>query len=334
MQQTIKQVLIFVLITLLVIKVSGQEKKMRPVQVTFIYPIGSSGVNSKDFSNNFSLNLLAGVNGGVNGFEVGSILNYNEGTVKGFQVGGVTNITKGYSEGLGIGGAVNISIGNVKGVKIAPVNITKGKHLGLQLGPINYSKHLNGVQLGVLNITDSIDGVQFGVINITDSTDGISIGLINIVKNGYYAFELSFSESVFGKFSYKMGTKRFYTIFNVGLSAYKNKSIFSQGIGFGSLIEFNPLHALAIEIEGNNIVYNGSRKETNSLHILRFNYQYSFSENFSLSVGPTINYYITKEKVNEEYGTLYIPYSIYERVSANKKQSLWVGLNAGIIWKL
>ena len=52
------------------------------VQVTFAYPLGSNGLNSLNYSNNFSLNILFGLNGGVDGVEIGGLMNYNKGEVK------------------------------------------------------------------------------------------------------------------------------------------------------------------------------------------------------------------------------------------------------------
>ena len=62
--------------------VNGKES--RKLQVTFAYPIGTAGITSRNYVNNFSFNILYGLNGGVNGFELGSLWNHNDGYVKGF----------------------------------------------------------------------------------------------------------------------------------------------------------------------------------------------------------------------------------------------------------
>ena len=56
---------------LAVMNVSAQKKKV--VQVALIYPVGTAVTNSLDYTNNFSLNIIGGLNGGVKGFKLGAI---------------------------------------------------------------------------------------------------------------------------------------------------------------------------------------------------------------------------------------------------------------------
>ncbi|MEM8929370.1 MAG: hypothetical protein AAGC45_14330 [Bacteroidota bacterium] len=85
--------------TLLVILLSGwsiptnaqENTKHKKSQITFIYPLGTNGANSANYTNNVSFNLLMGVNGGVNGFEFGGLVNYNKGNVRGFQFSELVN---------------------------------------------------------------------------------------------------------------------------------------------------------------------------------------------------------------------------------------------------
>ena len=103
--------LVIILVLLISINLVAQENdslKNRKAQVTFAYPIGSSGTSSTEYLNKFSFNILYGLNGGVNGFEMGSLLNYNKGQVKGFQLSGVSNINIGYSDGFILSGVSNI----------------------------------------------------------------------------------------------------------------------------------------------------------------------------------------------------------------------------------
>ncbi len=81
-----------VLITLSAQSLSAQTvigKESRKVQVTFAYPVGSAGINSRNYANNFSFNILYGLNGGVKGFEFGSLWNHNDGDIIGFQLSGL-----------------------------------------------------------------------------------------------------------------------------------------------------------------------------------------------------------------------------------------------------
>ena len=84
--------------SVLMVTYSGaQEKdedvrKRSPFQVTFVTPIGTNGVSSPEILNEFSFNMLVGVNGGVDGFELGGLINIDNGPVSGAQISGFGNI--------------------------------------------------------------------------------------------------------------------------------------------------------------------------------------------------------------------------------------------------
>ena len=64
---TLGSVLILLYVhTLLSQTLNGKET--RKAQVTFAYPLGSAGNSSVNYTNKFSLNILYGLNGGLNGF--------------------------------------------------------------------------------------------------------------------------------------------------------------------------------------------------------------------------------------------------------------------------
>ena len=74
--------------------------------------------------------------------------------------------------------------------------------------------------------------------------------------------------------------------------------------------------------------------ELNLLNKADFNYKYNLTDKLSLMAGPSFNVYITKEKVDGEYGTLNIPYTIYTNESTDSKLFMWIGFNAGLSLKL
>ncbi|MEM8507353.1 MAG: hypothetical protein AAF717_05965 [Bacteroidota bacterium] len=204
----------------------------RKSQITFIYPLGTNGANSLDYTNKLSFNLLMGLNGGVNGFEFGGLVNYNKGDVKGFQFGGLANINTGSVRGIQISGITNIANTNSEGFQMGLANITKGEYKGLQLGLFNYSRRLNGIQFGLINVSDSISG-------------GTPIGLINVVKNGYYAVEVSGGETLLANTSFKFGVREFHTILKTGYSRFQGENVYSAGLGFGSLFSFAKKHGMS-----------------------------------------------------------------------------------------
>lgn len=159
----------------------------RPVQLTFIPPLSSNGINAFKVSNNASINIIAGVNGGVHGVELSSLVGVNLGQVKGAQFAGCANINLkstqaaqfaglvNYSQdtvlGSQFGGLSNIALNNSKGAQVAGLtNLTVGE--------------LNGVQLaGLASLaTKSSNTWQFsGLANaITGYTQGMqAAGIVN-----------------------------------------------------------------------------------------------------------------------------------------------------------
>lgn len=334
--------LVSILIMLVSIQLVAQENdslKTRKAQVTFAYPIGSGGTSSMEYSNNFSFNILYGLNGGVNGAEIGSIFNYNKGLVKGFQLAGVANINTGYSKGFLLSGVSNICMDSTNGLFISGVlNYTKKNAQGFQLATANIAvNEFKGFQLGVFNYAKKNKGVQLGVFNyLSDGEEALPIGIFSIVKNGHYELELTGGEVIYSNLNYKMGVERFYTIFKAGYTSYKNNPVYSFGLGFGGNISVSEKQKISIDLSYNQIVHNNNW-DSGKLNILNkadFNYKYSVSKKISLLIGPSFNFYVTEEKVDGEYGTLNIPYTIYTNEGTSSKLFMWLGINAGLSLKL
>lgn len=317
---------------------TNHKPEAKTVQVTFAYPIGSNGKGALQYTNNFSFNILYGLNGGVNGAEIGSIINYNKGETKGVQLAGVSNINKGYTSGFLLSGISNTCMDSSNGAFISGLlNYSKLNAKGLQLATVNMStQEFKGFQLGVFNYANKLKGIQLGVFNyVKEGKKALPIGLFSMVKKGYYELELTATEAIYSNMNYKMGVEKFYTLFKVGYATYKSNPVYSFGLGFGGNIKIAEKQKLSIDLSYNQIVYNN--KWENSLNALSkadFNYKYSLCDKLSLLIGPSFNLYITEEKVNGEYGTLNTPYSIYTNESANQKLSIWLGVNAGIAIKL
>ncbi len=316
----------------------NDKLKTRKAQITFAYPIASNGFNSLKYSNNFSFNILYGLNGGVRGIEIGSLLNYNKGKVKGFQLSGISNINTGNSNGFSLSGISNIFMDSTSGFFLSGVlNYSKQNGKGFQLATINISaKEFKGFQLGVFNYAKRIKGVQFGVINyLNDEKEALPIGLFSIVKNGHFEFELTGGEAIYSNFNYKMGVEKFYTLYKVGYSTYKNNPVYIAGIGFGGNLALSEKQKISIDVSTNSIVYNNDWDgDLNLLNKLDVNYKYNFSKKLTLLVGPSFNAYTTNKKVDGEYGTLTVPYTLHTKEWSDNKLFVWVGLNAGLSLKL
>lgn len=181
----------------------------RPFQLSFTPGLSTHGKMSGQVINNFSLNVLGGYSGGVNGLEVGGLFNIDKkdarfvqvaglfnivgGNVQGVQVGGITNTVLGAVAGVQVGGVTNYARKDFTGVQIGGVyNHTSGFMHGVQIGGVgNFSRErasglqiggvgnianrdMHGVQVGgVFNYAKRLKGVQIGLINIADTSDGL-----------------------------------------------------------------------------------------------------------------------------------------------------------------
>lgn len=319
------------------ISANAQEKEA--AQVTFIYPVGTAGTKSVDYANNFSLNIIGGLNGGVNGFELGSVANINKGDVNGCQISGVCNVTSGDSKGFILSGVTNLTKNQSKGVEISGVANVSGLHNGLQLSTINFVKDsLVGAQIGVVNYAKKTKGVQFGVVNVCGNNDGIlPIGVISIVKNGYYAFEVSTNDLFHTSLSYKMGKEQFHTIFRTGIGEHNKKSVFSTGIGFGSILPIKDNHKLNLELICDNIHYDWKWGDDNLNLLNQFNlsYHYQVTKHLALKAGPSFKTFVTNQKENGEFiDVTKIPYTLFEHTGEKYKVAGWIGFNVGIVFSL
>lgn len=316
---------IAVAVTLLSTNLSAQEndkKSSQSAQFTFAYPLGTNGFDATSVSNNFSFNALYGLNGGLDGIEIGGIMNYNYGDVTGVQLAGIANINKEHTHGLMWAGFYNLSMDDASGVQIADINTAIGDFTGFQLGVINYAKRLKGVQLGLINVVGEDDGA-------------VPIGLINIVKNGHYELEIVSGEVIHTNVNYKMGVEHFYTIFKLGWSTYKTNPVYSVGIGFGGNVTLAEKHTMSIDLSVNQIIYNDDwrSEEDNYLTKLDLNYKLSLGEHVSLIAGPSFNFYVSEVKVDDSFGTLKMPYDAHTIINENNQQWMWVGFNVGLAYK-
>ena len=159
----------------------------RPFQMTFVPPLGTNGIKSSMYINKLSINILAGYNGGVDGFEAGSLLNIVEDSVRGVQISGFGNIVGGPAEGVQTAGFINYVDGYAKAVQVAGFTNLSAGLKGIQAsGFANIADEVEGLQVsGFLNGADDFDGVQVaGFLNGTENFTGIQVaGFLNGVTD-------------------------------------------------------------------------------------------------------------------------------------------------------
>lgn len=149
------------------------ELRYRKWRITLLPPISTNGANTTDFSAKYSLNLIAGYHGALDGYEIGALFNYNKFYSYGFQLAGFVNATGGDMAGLNIAGVANYSNEDMTGVQISGLaNISKDMLEGIQVtAGINYSERgSSGLQAaGIANVSKrDIEGLQAaGLFNFT-----------------------------------------------------------------------------------------------------------------------------------------------------------------------
>ncbi len=200
-------------------QVTDSTRLNRPVQVSFFYPLGTNGLNSPQYTNNFSFNVLYGVNGGVNGLEIGGMVNTNLGAVNGIQIGGLANVNSKHADGMMVAGITNVvkdssnSIaiagisniigksangiqiagisntvnGNYYGIQMAGItNINNGNLFGIQTSGISNTNNGNliGAQIaGISNLNlGDLSGIQIGLLNKAKKVNGLQLGLFNFAE--------------------------------------------------------------------------------------------------------------------------------------------------------
>lgn len=142
-----------------------EEQKVRDFQLTLITPLGTNGVESKNITNKFSINIFAGYSGGLKGAEFGGFANILKGDMDGAQFAGYANINLAKGKGFQGSGFLNFNKDEFKGAQFAGyANVILSDAKAFQAsGFANVVKgNLKGHQFaGFANVvTDSLKGFQ------------------------------------------------------------------------------------------------------------------------------------------------------------------------------
>ena len=284
---------------------NSDSLKHTPVQITFAYPVASNGTQSINHSNNFSLNILYGVNGGLTGLELGGLVNILDGDMVGCQIGGLSNVNQGFTKGLQLAGIYNLNQKEVTGSQIGGIaNLTNSSLTGFQLSGISNIARgkVNGAQLsGISNIvTGTSKGAQIsGGHNLsTDTVTGTQIsGINNTASTGMNGFQLSLTNYAKELNGFQLG------LINIADS--------SNGVSIGliNLIK-NGYHS--VEIFGNEVLYTGvavksGTKEFYNIYTVGFQpnnptifgFGLGFGSKFNISKKLSVSADLTANYINE-----------------------------------
>ncbi len=343
----------------------------------------------KSRSNHFSLNAIAGNNGGLKGLEIGGLYNAIQYDAIGIQLSGFANFVKGNVEGIQIASFLNYNEGIMRGMQFGAMNINNQAD-GLMIAPVfnlnrrisrgyqiaglfNAGRNVAGGQIaaftnvsmgrvffqtagfvnvaervkvqlgGIVNVAKHVDYFQIGLINVADTVSGFSFGLVNLIRRGYNKIELSAGDALLANFAFKLGTKRFYNIFQVGSNFKRNNFntgiVWGYGYGFGffmlntkSGFKINP-EVLVSVIQEKKII----KPELNLLN--QFKLLFHFTDKpFEIFAGPTVNLMVTEINLNDllevEHGSQLPRYTLVEKnftdLITPLNTKFWIGFSAGI----
>lgn len=332
-----------------------QESTYRhfPVNVSFVYPIGIHASRSVEYIYDLSFNALTGYNGGINGFELGGLLNMNHGNISGCQISGLGNITHESVDGLQIAGLFNFA-DNLDGLQISGIFSKCYEADGMQIsGIINLSNSSeasiagianintglqNGVQIaGIYNQTKMLNGLQIGLINVADTINrGVCLGLLNLIKKGSYSeWAVTVADYQNIGFSYKLGTKNLYTIYTAGMNLIKDR-LWVAGLGLGQINKVNTVFSIQPEIVLYTYFPMDFRRYIRDTYVSHFKIGFvrKINEHISFTAAPSIYLSWKSNRVRyDKYGYEQSPLNPLFDVKpaySNSRMECGLGLSLGI----
>jgi hypothetical protein len=321
-------------------------------QLTFIYPLGTGFVKSKEKCYHFSINILGGVTGYVKGFEAGGLFNINKYEVKGMQIAGIFNVGKSVT--FQAGGIFNIA--QESSAQIAGIfNI--GKNTPFQAAGIyNVVKETKCQLAGIINIAQEsrvqIGGIvnitkkgcfQMGLINVRDTADGVSLGLINIVKHGgVLEAGIEASEFVHTAATFRSGVSYLYSKIYVGYNYIEN--LWAVGYGLGTSFKLIEKLTLHLELTSTQFYHTGMAlmdpspdrpfSQWNTLIQFAPMLNYRILKHLKIYVGPTLNILLQDDAgiLNPSISSMRCspPYKMYHRTFSHSTLNMWIGVVGGL----
>lgn len=282
--------------------------------------------------NGIQISGLIGLGNNIKGIKATGILGIAN-NVRGIHLTGILGMANNI-KGMQLSGIANIS-NDVRGIQFNGIGGIANNVNGLQFSDIaNIANEINGAQIaGVFNRARTVRGFQFALVNITDTiSKGIPVGIVSIVKRGGYSqWELSSSDIVNIGLSYKLGIRKFYSIYSVGYNFFKDR-LFVAGFGFGSNIPISADNKYEFQPELINYTYvptNFRNIRYTSATQLRLGFVHNFNK-VGLLLAPTV-YVATMHEKDGVFGHRISPISpIYTNTCSNNKLAIGIGYTVGI----
>ena len=233
------------------------------IGVDFAPFVGTSSFTGLSSVRRFSLNILGGVSAGLDGFEMGGLVNVESAFTCGAQFAGIANLTLGPVHGaqvsvgvnLGLGlrglqvGLVDVAVGDGRGAQLGLVDVTSGAFSGVQMGLIEVAAGdlrggqiglvnvgagaVHGAQVGLVNVAGgAVTGVQVGLVNVAE-TCSFCLGLVNVIRRGRLHLDLWGQESGLLMAGVKHGGDHFHSIYGIGVEPFGRSPRLAFALGIG-----------------------------------------------------------------------------------------------------
>jgi hypothetical protein len=355
-----KETLLAVLFAMICITVFSQTEnsKQRDFQFTFLYPLGTNGVESSKYENKVSVNVLAGISrsekvftfGGLaniilhdaagiqfaglynhigndgGGFLLSGLVNSTNGKYDGSQIAGLVNRVKGNYNGLQLAGLANHVGENYAGLQFAGLmNCVKGNYIGIQFaGLTNISRNISGAQIsGLLNIAKKAKGMQLaGLVNVADSSN-CPIALINLIKNGEKSIAITYGETGSMIVSFRSGGKVTYGIVGLGYNHEINNKLFVTESGLGVHVNFSSRLRINNELKCENSILSKYNTFKSGYYLLA---DYKLAH-LSVFAGPSIGYMYSNDINNAD---MFTGISLWKKIDLSKLKQAFIGYQFGI----
>lgn len=333
-----------------------------PFQLSFIYPVSTSGWSAINTKHHVSISILAGATGETQGVEVAGFANFNKSGLQGVQAAGFANYVGGDAKGVQAAGFASTTLGEFTGAQLSGfatvsngstglqaagfTSLNLGQGTGLQVsgfhntsikghhgaqiaGFSNLSlKNSSGAQIaGFANVAQNHKGIQIGVFNYADSLDGIAIGLFSFSRNGYHRIEFSGNETFQSNIAFRTGNKWFYNIFNAGIHWDRNEPRWTLGYGVGTTLIERGKYMAQLDLLSQAILPNDFETDYwSGLNSLRLSISHRF-ELLEIFGGASINALISEDP---NMDTSFVPWVGFEGQEANFNYLVYPGFQFGV----
>jgi len=271
-------------------------------QLSLLPFLGTNGRMTGQVMNKFSLNLIGGYTGGLNGFELGTVFNIDKHDVRFVQAAGLLNLVGGTVSGVQIAGYQNICKDTVRGLQIS----------------------------GVFNKARYLKGVQIGLFNVADSSTGYSIGLVSVVRHGgVRQVALGVREVTGISLEYIQGNRNLNSLLLVGYNPWSTQKTISFGYGIGRDFPFSGPWGLYTRLTG-EALYDSHLSKLGVLYRFQPELEYKVSKKFSLFTGPTFALYVASAHSHSDMA--WPPVWAKGPLSGiwGGEKSVWIGVSTGI----